>query len=313
MRYSVVDIGSNTLKMNIYDAEVSAAPALSLVLSESATIGLISYKNGALMGDGGIVKLVETLEAFKKLSDNVGSNVFMCYATASLRFIDNSDEVIRIVRDRTGIAIDLISGENEALFGFDGLRWGLGQDVRCGVMADLGGGSTELVGFIDGMAVRAISLSVGCLTLYKKYVGEILPKKQEIKEIRVSVDKSLADIDWLGGYGDTAYLVGGTARALGRLHAQLYPNDRPERGYQMSAEEVGEVAHRLREPGKKEAELLIRTVPDRLHTIIPGITVYRRIIKKMGAEKIVISNGGLREGYLLSRLKNLSAKEDNAE
>lgn len=317
MRYAVVDIGSNTVKMNIYDAVITDtpdfAPSLSTVLIESATIGLISYKKGALMSDVGIVKLIETLSAFKKLSDNVASDVFMCYATASLRFIDNADEVIRLVRDRTGIEIDLITGENEALFGFDGLRWGLGQNVRCGIMADLGGGSTELVGFIDSMAVHAISLPVGCLTLYKKYVGGILPQKSELKDIRACIDDSLDGVDWLAGYGDTAYLVGGTARALGRLHAQLYPNDRPERGYQMSAEEVEEVARRLREPGKKEIELLIRTVPDRLHTIIPGIAVYRKVIKRMGAAKIVISTGGLREGYLLNRLKKEYKGEDNAE
>lgn len=322
MRYAVVDIGSNTLKMTIYDVAEPKNPELVTVLSESVTLGLINYNRRKIMSAEGIEKLAETLETFKKLADNVSADVIYCFATASLRSIENSAEVISVVRDRTGLETDLISGENEALLGFEGLRCGLPESVECrqGLMVDLGGGSTELLGFIDKIAVRALSLPFGCLSLWRKYVSGILPDKDEIKKIRRFVSDSLSDIGWLGSYGNRVYLVGGTARALASIHAELNGVDareHPVAGYTISGAEVADVLSRYKKPDKDAVGLLIRTVPDRLHTVIPGITVYSSIIGRMGEicgeeddTEISVSTGGLREGYLLSKIRGVSQENE---
>ena len=280
-RYAVVDIGSNTMKMNIYDVEEREGETdLSFVMTESSTLGLINYNSRKIMSEAGIGHLVETLAKYKKLAENIGvgeGNLF-CLATASLRNIINSAEVISAIKTRTGLDTSLISGENEALLGFDGLRYALGDSVRSGVMCDLGGGSTELLGFIDCLAVRAHSDKFGCLSLYRKFVDEVLPSKKEAKQIAAYVSEHIEKIDWLGGYGDTLYLVGGTARSVARLHAEMTGTECVVSGYTMTCEQFLDTVNYFTHLNKDKIEILIKVIPDRLHTIVTGLIALGQIV-----------------------------------
>ena len=106
------------------------------------------------------------------------------------------------------------------------------------------------------------------------------------------------------------YLVGGTARALASLHDAIYSTGRPVNGYTMTADEVAATFKCFRDADKERISLLTRLVPDRLHTIIPGLCAYRRLISIIGASNVVIALGGLREGYLAERL---AEAKDNGE
>ena len=85
-------------------------------------------------------------------------------ATASLRSVNNAIAVLEKIKSRTGCKPELISGDCEALLSLEGIKTALG-DVSAGIMADMGGGSTEIVGFIDGNAVHTVSVPIGCLSL----------------------------------------------------------------------------------------------------------------------------------------------------
>ena len=303
-RYAVVDIGSNTMKMNIYDVgEENGEISLSFIMTESSTLGLINYNSRKIMSEAGIGHLVETLGKYKQLAENVGvaEERIFCLATASLRNIINSAEVISAVKARTGLDTSLISGENEALLGFDGLRYALGDSVRSGVMCDIGGGSTELLGFIDCLAVR-------CLSLYRKFVEEIFPSKKETRQIAAYVSEKVDEIDWLSGYGDTLYLVGGTARSVAKLRAEMTGADGSSAGSEMTSAQLLDTIDYFTHLNKDKIEILIKVIPDRLHTIVTGMIALEQIVKRVQAKNIVISNGGLREGYLLGRIREMKAE-----
>jgi len=311
-RYAVVDIGSNTMKMNIYDVdEVDSETTLSFIMTESSTLGLINYNSRKMMSEAGIGHLVETLEKYKRLAENVGvaEERIFCLATASLRNIINSAEVIAAVKARTGLDTSLISGENEALLGFDGLRYALGESVRSGVMCDIGGGSTELLGFIDCLAVRAHSDKFGCLSLYRKFVEEIFPSKKEAKQIAAYVAERVGKIDWLSGYGDTLYLVGGTARSVAKLRDEMTASDGTQSGSKMTSDQLLDTIDYFTHLNKDKIEILIKVIPDRLHTIVTGMIALEQIVKRVQAKNIVISSGGLREGYLLGRIREMKASQ----
>lgn len=292
MRCAVTDIGSNTIKMNIYDM---AESDFEIILSESKTVGLISYVSSGVMSEDGILKLVETLADFKKLSAKVNCGYFAALATASLRCVENVEDVIRIVRERAGVDIDMISGEREAMFSFSGLKCGLKRDIRSGIMIDMGGGSTELLSFIDDMAVRAESYPFGCLSLYKQFVKGIFPDKDERRAIRKFVDSKISNVSWLDNYGDTVYLVGGTGRAIGRLHKVMYKSD----GVCIDFCEFSEMTKYFKSQKRDVLDIMIKNVPDRLHTVIPGMIAYRKLFDYIGAKNIIVTDFGLREGYLM--------------
>ena len=303
MRYAVIDIGANTARMNIYDTAENIRP-FTRVLSEYQNLGLLNYVESKIVTRTGTDRLLETLTEFTALAQNVRCDDCFYFATASLRYAENAAEVLTAAKNELDIEIETVSGENEALLSFEGLKMSFGEDINHGIMIDMGGGSTEIIGFVDGLAVRTVCLRMGCLTLYREYVRGILPEKRELKAMRDAIDKKIDDICWLKNYGSSAYLVGGTARAAGDLHHILScGKESGENSSAMSYKELRRIYNYIKKPDRETVKTLVRTHPDRLHTLIPGIYLLLRILKAAEAEDIIISPTGIREGYLAQHLK----------
>ena len=320
MRCAIIDIGSNTVKMNVYD--VTPPDIIKPILGESATLGLLGYIAGGALSEEGVTSLCKTISGYVKLASDIGVTVLRCVATAALRQTDNADYIIAEVKARTGCEIDLISGENEALLGLEGVKSCLGGDdkngnlaagnlsagnLAAGVMIDMGGGSTELVGFIDGRAVRAVSEPFGCLSLFSRFVSGVLPEKSELRELRRFVNSRMDGYDWLKNYGETLYAVGGTCRLIGRMHYELFNNDRQteyENGYAFTRDELKTLYNRFKAPSTDDIRALIRVAPDRIHTFVPGLCAINKIAAACAAEKLVVCFSGIREGYVRKLLLN---------
>lgn len=310
MRCAIIDVGSNTVKMNVYD--VTPPDIIKPIISESATLGLLGYIIGGALSREGIDALCKTVASYAKLAADIAVNEIRCVATASLRSADNSSDVIAEVKTRTGCEIELITGESEALLGLEGVKSSLGSEVRTGVMVDMGGGSTEIVGFIDGRAVRAVSEPFGCLSLYSRFVSGVLPDKDELRELKKFVNSRMDGYDWLRGYGQKLYLVGGTARLIGRMYYELIDiveqvGTAPARaeyasGYSFLREGLKELNKKFTKPSTEDIHALIRNAPDRVHTFVPGLAALTRITAACSAERLVVCFSGIREGYVKSIL-----------
>jgi exopolyphosphatase/guanosine-5'-triphosphate,3'-diphosphate pyrophosphatase len=288
--------------MSIYD--VSSPADYELICMESETVGLISYVKNKKIDSKGIQKLVQSLSEYSKLAQKMNADHAYYIATASLRNIDNSAEIIALVKETLGIDIELISGETEALLSFKGLKISMKQSgsLRSGIMVDMGGGSTEIIGFVDGMPVHAVSLPFGCLSLFNKYISVIFPTADEISQIKKYVDSCLAELGWLDKYGDTVYFIGGTGRAIYKLHTAVFDLTASSLPYSFDHKDLKKLTKQFETPGKDEINLLSKIVPDRIHTVIPGFFAYTRIMKYAKSEHITITSAGLREGYLSEKI-----------
>ena len=169
-------------------------------------------------------------------------------------------------------------------------------------MIDMGGGSTEIIGFVDGLPVRALSLPFGSLSLYRKFVSEVFPDKGERKAIKKFAETNAAQIYWLNNYGGTAYLVGGTARAMGHLRDLIFRSGTSDPICRMTYDELAALYGYLKNPDPNIIKLILRTFPERIHTIVPGICSFMQILKAGEISNIVISPTGIREGYLSDRI-----------
>lgn len=290
MKYAIVDIGSNTIRMIVYQVEEGK---IQKVLSEKQTAGLVGYinKHGELAQDG-IDTLVETLRQFLHTAETIGVDEFHAFATASLRSIENQEQVLKTTRDQVNITIRILSGEEEAALDFTALRDEIGSES--GLMIDLGGGSVELVQFINGVREMSSTISFGSLSLYKTFVEDILPTERELKEIKKHVKERIEEAPWLTGCAKHAYLLGGTGRAMAKLYMKVFDAPGDVHGYTMDPHKI----KKLRKAVLNESMLLIRNCPERIHTILPGITALRAIIKAADCEQITVYNLGIREGYL---------------
>jgi exopolyphosphatase/guanosine-5'-triphosphate,3'-diphosphate pyrophosphatase len=170
-------------------------------------------------------------------------------------------------------------------------------------MVDMGGGSTELILF-DGINVlQAVSLPFGSLFLYKKFVNNIIPDKKEIKEINSFLNKRLNEVKWLDGCAKNVCVIGGTARAIARLHMELLKvKPVSTNSYNFDIQDFFTVQDCMNKNLSQGKDIIIRVAPERIHTIIPGIEGFSMIFKKAQCKSVTVSYNGVREGYLCHKV-----------
>ncbi len=297
--YAVVDVGSNTVRLNIYKFEYGQPVP---VLSRKESVGLASYVKNGLMMPMGIQRVTEVLSGFKTVVDGFGIKNVHVFATAALRNAKNSRAAVAQIIRESGMDIRVISGEMEAELDFIGASHAM-ENMQEGMLVDIGGGSTELVPYRDGEMLDAVSLPFGSLNTYDKFVSNILPTAKERKAIKKAVKEALDLLP--GDYAKGGYPVicgvGGTARAANKLAIDMFRLSGEETS--IDVENLGRII-KILENGEKDSvpvdalDILIRVIPYRVRTILPGMIVLQTIAKYFGSKRIDVTAAGVREGYL---------------
>ena len=295
MIYGIADMGSNTIRLSIYKC---GNGEIHLLMNRKVMAGLAGYVHHGALTPQGIQVACQTLQGYRSLMDNLELPNLRVFATASLRNISNTEDAVDAVMAATGLRVDVLSGREEAELSFLGAIQNAGLDT--GLMVDLGGGSTELVSYRQRAIESACSLSVGSLSLFNLYVSRLHPTKEERRAIRRAVEEQLERYVPQQKGAQHICGVGGTVRAACKVANALFA--RPSDTRTLQCDELREMLRRLKKPGKDELHLLLKVVPDRIHTILPGLLALDTIAKAYGARSITASACGVREGYLLSRV-----------
>ncbi len=284
--YAICDIGSNTVKVhffNVYDNGFERVDSMTYPAK------LISYIDGGVMTDEGIELLCKLIKDYKAKADERSCS-FYAFATASLRRADNAREIIAQVMERTGVQIDLVSGEKEAQLCTAGVIHEIGANCS-GVLMDMGGGSTEIIEIEESSIISAGSMPFGSLSLYRDKVKGDLPsvsEKAEIEEyVRVCYNKRGAPKNERlyigGGTGKAILKVMGTGNGLCTVNATAF--------FDLEEKIIN---------GELSFEYISSLVPERANTLTPGIIAICQILRLSGAKNATFVTAGAREGYLLS-------------
>ena len=294
----IVDLGSNTIRLSIYHWE---GQDFRLLLNKKTMAGLAGYVQGGVLSDSGILVACRTLSSYRALLDNFQVSKMHVFATASLRNISNTGEAVETIRDVTGIPVEVLSGDEEAALSFKGAV--LPGGVSTGLLADIGGGSFELVSYEDMSITSACSLPVGSLSLYTRFVNGLFPTPEERKAMRAYVEEQLDRARTAGVRRSRLCGVGGTIRALNKLSVDVF--HKPPESRSMTAEELRELYKLLKKDGRDKLRQILHAAPDRVHTLVPGLVILNTIIKAYGVEQVTASSSGVREGYLMDRVMKL--------
>ena len=297
--YAVIDIGSNTIRLCVYAVDGND---FKLLTKKRCMAGLAAYvdKNKNLKDDG-IKKLIGALKSFKTIYSSYNAKV-LAFATASLRLVKNQKDVKTRIFRELGLDVEIISGKDEAASSFAGAMHCTSTEE--GLMVDIGGASTELVYFKDRKIIKSHSFPLGSLTCYEKYISRIIPTRLEQAKIKRDV------LEFLDGanvpdsaYGKPICGVGGSIRNALKMY-QVYYDDGED---QMFYENFKDLLKQFRAEKKEYLEVILKTAPHRVHTIIPGMIILKTIAKYFKCPNIMVSKFGIREGYLL---KNAGMKYD---
>lgn len=294
--YAAIDFGSNSINLVIYRMDRAG---MKLLGKQKSMPGILSFIQNEKLNDEGILTATRIISDMQKMALTMDARVF-CFATASLRGIKNQRAVAEAIHDETGLIIDIISGEREAYY--DYLAVEKLMNVKNALVTDIGGGSIELIWIRGGGLRESVSLPTGSLKLCRDYVRGVRPERSEMVRIETAVNGYLDGVSWLDETGcDAICTVGGTARAIAKLHKEIFPFHKSEGDYIYPVQDMNELFDVLADKDQ-HYELIMKLFPDRLHTITPGFLALRAIVSRAGAKRIVLSRYGVREGYLIEKV-----------
>lgn len=298
---AVVDIGSNSVRLIVYDDAIRApAP----IYNEKVLCGLgrTIASSGKLDADG-VSRALRALRRFRALADQLNADRIEVIATAAAREAENGPEFIAQAEQILGRQVTVLSGTMEAELAAYGIIAGI--YAADGFVGDLGGGSLELIDVRGGRLSDAITMPLGGLRLIDESGGNL-------KKAREIVDSAFSKLDWLEkGRGRDFYAIGGTWRALARLHMTQtnYPFS-VMHNYRIGADEALKFASLLDHQSQSSLAGIRDISSARRETIPYGALVLERLIKQMKPRSIVVSVLGIREGLLYSLLSEEEREKD---
>lgn len=300
MKYAVADVGSNTVRLSVYRTEEKN---FELLFTVKETVGLAGYIKEKKMSEEGMEQAARTLNRFKRILSQFDIDQVSVFATASLRNIKNTKETVKYILENTGYNVEILSGRDEAMYDFYGVR--SQYDITEGLIFDIGGGSTEIITCEGKEPCVFESVGIGALNLYYGYVTKIIPGKKEIENIGRKIRKELKTLFGceicLKKYKTEEIIgVGGSVRALLKIVNLYYKKE--SRNRVITVKELDEILELAVQKNKKLQRMILKACPERIHTLIPGMLIVKSIADKTKCRSIFVSRCGVREGYLYKKI-----------
>ena len=308
MRLGVLDIGSNTGHLLVVDAHGGAAPLPAY--SHKQPLRLAEHLDeGGAVSPTGVDALTSFTASAIEVAEDKGCEDMVAFATSAVRDARNSEEVLDHVHARTGVRIDVLSGEDEARLTFLAVRRWFGWSAGRLAVFDIGGGSLEIAAGADESPDVAWSLPLGAARLARQFFGGGRPDDEAIRGLRKQIRADIArDAGHLlrAGAPDHAAATSKTFRSLARICGAAPSAEGPLVPRMLAREELGEWIPKLVAMSGEELAELPGVSSSRTHQIVPGALVAEACMDIFDIEALEICPWALREGVILERLDQLS-------
>ena len=276
----IIDIGSNTIRLVMYEngKKLENISVTSEILHDT--------EDGQLTGIG-TKKLCDAIEYLK--NEAKGHPVY-ALATFAFRVLSNQEEVKKEVFEKTGISIDVLSGESEAKCDFSALLNEIGRD-KTGIGVDLGGGSAQIFAFEKENMLFFDSYPIGAKKIKKLFVERVYPTRDEAEKIEKYIENYVEQVEYKS---EIVYMMGGTAKTALRIYNFIKGTQSTE---YIDVNELKELTEFLK---STTGEIIKDVLKSRYDNMACGLMVMEKIASHLGAKKIVVLSGGVREGYLIN-------------
>jgi len=299
--YSVVDIGSNSIRLVIFDV---AAGYPHPVYNERVfcALGAGVGKHGHLP-DETIADTLTAIVRFSRIVQEAGAGPLYAFATSAVRDATNGGTLTAAVLSQTGCEVDVISGKDEARLSADAVRYGL--NLQDGIVADLGGGSLELALLKKGSVAHATSLPLGIVRLMARFDGDMSKMGDEIA-------RQVDSIGWLKQKrGGNLVPLGGAFRAFARLN--IVENRHPLNiihGYTAAPSVIRNRIDLLTGMNERSLGSLTSVTSRRRQSLPLTSMILKTLTDKTSPSAVAFAAVGVREGYVFSQMPSRKIADD---
>ncbi len=290
-RTAVIDIGSNSVRMVVY--EKTSRFAFHLLHEEKSRVRISehAYQNNSNLQEPAMQRAINALRDFLTIASSYNVRKILCVATSAVRDANNKQVFLLRVKKELGLKIKVIDGIKEAYYG--GIACANLLPKLSGVVVDIGGGSTECACIEKGKVVDSYSLNLGTVRL-----KELFFDHNDLKGATDYIDRALDSLPLK--QTQTIVGLGGTFRALSQMimKKNSYPLNRIH-AYQFQAKELKHHGKKILKASSTKELKELHIKPERYDIIRPGVLILLRIMKRLGADTMMASGVGVREGVYL--------------
>jgi exopolyphosphatase / guanosine-5'-triphosphate,3'-diphosphate pyrophosphatase len=310
MRLGVLDVGSNTVHLLVVDAHPGARPMPADSHKEELRLAEHLLVDGRI-GGRGIESLVSFIRSCLELADDRGVEQLIAFATSALREAPNGEQVLATVRERTGVELQVLDGDDEAGLTFLAARHWYGWSAGRLLVLDIGGGSLEVAVGLDERPDAAASLPLGAGRLTRERLRGDPPAAEAVKAarkyIRAEVARVVRDVTRAGA-ADQVVGTSKTFRSLARICGAAPSSEGPFAPRTLRRDALARTVVELGEMTSAERSTLPGVSPKRSAQLLAGALVADAAMDLLGVHELEICPWALREGVILRRLDSIAAQ-----
>jgi exopolyphosphatase/guanosine-5'-triphosphate,3'-diphosphate pyrophosphatase len=304
MRLGVLDVGSNTVHLLVMDAHHGAQPLPQT--SEKSVLRLAEQMDsrGKITREGAD-HLVRTVRDAVASASAMGCEDVMAFATSAVRDASNVTAVLNRVHDETGVMLEVLSGEEEAILTFLAVRRWCGWSAGRLLMVDIGGGSLEIAVGLDEEPDVAVSLPLGAGRLTRTWLTNDPPRRRELESLREHIDEQLVEPTRKlreAGVPDRVVGTSKTIRSLARLSGAAPSSAGPRVRRTLTAVGLRQVIAFISRMSADDLAELEGVSASRAHQLVAGALVTQATMHALDVEEIDLCPWALREGVILRKL-----------
>lgn len=295
---AAIDVGTNTVLMLVARRHTDGSLTPIEEVYRTPRLGTGVDATGALHADA-IARAIGVIEEYRAIAMTHSVERIIVCGTSAVRDASNRKEFVAEVLRRTGLSLEVLSGQEEAFWSFRGTMSGLEQTSRVLVL-DIGGGSTELIlGDAGGIANRC-SLNIGAVRLTERCFRHDPPTPAEINEAGALIDNALDTARHLHDPEARLVAVAGTPTTLATLAQGLTTfSQKAVAGYTMRRPDIENLWDRLHCLAATQIRRLSEVLEGRADVITAGTLILRKVMDRFMFGTMIVSDRGLRYGLLL--------------
>ncbi|CAM4019970.1 Ppx/GppA phosphatase family protein [Smaragdicoccus niigatensis] len=304
MRLGVLDVGSNTVHLLVVDAHRGAHPTPMSSTKHALKLSENMDEKGKITKAGSDL-LTSLVSDFSEIAKSSGCGDLMAFATSAIREAGNGDEVLKRVKDEAGVALQVLTGQDEARLTFLAVRRWFGWSAGRIMNFDIGGGSLEMSVGGDEEPDVALSVPLGAGRVTRQWLTEDPPDKRRISMLRDWLDAELADsVELLREVGSADLTVGTskTFRSLARLTGAAPSSAGPRTKRYLTRAGLRQVIAFITRMTTSDRAELEGVSSDRAKQLVAGALVAEATMRALSVDQLEICPWALREGLILRRL-----------
>ena len=299
-RYAVIDVGTNSIKFHIAERDAAGRWHTIVDRAEMTRLGEKLQERGTISNE----PLERTLAAIAGMVEEArrhGVRATAAAGTAGLRIARNRDDVVAAIQSRTGVAVEVIEGEEEGRLAYLAVRAELGVGEGSLAVFDTGGGSTQFT-FGQGEHVdEHFSVNVGAVRYTERFGLDGVVAPEVLRDALAAISADLSRIDDRPP-PDALVAMGGAVTNLTAVKLGLATYD-PDavQGAVLDRSEVDRQIERYRSRDADARRETVGLQPKRADVILAGACIVRTVMEKLGQQTLTVSDRGLRHGLLIDR------------